>query len=439
MELNGVHEVSGSPRSGWAPADKSRALAVEAKLNRWMAGSSPDYDSVVIVGGNGITTHGFAARLARDPRFAGKVVLAGDPKSEDRRLKGGVSLRAYGADFLAYSVGRSHTDLIRSIDPARTVPASTRQQAAMAVQAEGGSWGFSKTGTWQMHRRHSSRPVMYGFRNSRMAVAVRDLIAQGSVQFVDDAPASLQDAKDLALGDRPLIVNGTTQDTLLGNEAGVHDHGIIAAQVPFVASDLHSPLAEATTFAPLVVRNGTVGVGYYTPFQDAETPEASWYGIMARPVPSSQLRGPGADLEKRIITDELLGIGAACGLTPASPNDTLGAAAVPGYGWRAPGTEQVAGTFELKRNCSAGVPAYYADGILCGAVGGLAAAEAVLRGADPATTTANALRQIRRWNYLWWFETTKLAPVVDRLMRINVSAAMAYPHSTSVNSWASMA
>ena len=82
------------------------------------------------------------------------------------------------------------------------------------------------------------------------------------------------------------------------------------------------------------------------------------------------------------------------------------------------------------------MPAYYADGILCGAMGGLAAAEAIIRGADPAATAANAIRPIRRWNYIWWVETTKLAAVADRLMRISVPMAMVYPHSSSVNACA---
>lgn len=424
----------------WTPADRARAESVEKKLNGWMAGSSGPYDSVVIVGGNGITANAFAARLARDQRFAGKVVLAAPQKGEDQRLKAGVSLRAYAADFLSYSVGLGHTELIEAIDPTRTIPASTRQQGAMATSDDDGNWSFSKKGTWQMHRGHSSRPVMYGFRNSRMAAAVREQIADGSVIYVQDAPSSLQAARELAPGRNPLIVNASNKDTLLGNAAGSHDWGIIAAQVPFaVDGALRQPLERATTFAPLVHRDGTIDVGYFTPFQDAATPEAAWYGIMARPVPAAKLHGADAESEKQIITDELLGIGRECGLRPAQLDKTLGVAAVPGAGWKAPGQPRVASTFELKQSCSGGVPAYYADGILCGSVGGLAAAEAILRGADPTASAANAIRTIRRWNYLWWFETTKVPALADRLMRINVSAAMIYPHSSSVKSWVSMA
>jgi hypothetical protein len=405
-----------------------------------MTGASKQYDSVVITGGNGITTHAFTARLARDPRFAGKVVLAGPPKQENRRLIGGVSLRAYAADFLSYAVGVGHSELIASIDPTRTMPASVRQVASMARRQGDGSWEFSRVGPWQMHRGKSERPVMYGFRNSRMAVALRDQIPDGAVQFVDTPPESMSDARDLALSDRPLIVNGTADDTLLGNEAANHDWGIIAAQVPFALDgEVRAPLQPATTFAPLVRREGTIDVGYYTPFHDAETPEAAWYGIIARPVRAADLSGDVADRNKQVVTDELLGIGTAAGLRPVDQDDTLAVAAVPGSGWRAPAAPRQPDTLELRQSCSAGVPAYYADGILCAAMGGLAAAEAIIRGADPARSAAKALRRIRRWNYIWWVETTKLAAVADGLMRVSVPMAMAYPHSASVNAWASTA
>lgn len=420
--------------------DEVRAGAIKRKLDRWITGSSKAYDSVVITGGHGITTHAFAARLAREPRFAGKVVLAGPPKQESRRLIGGVSVRAYAADFLAYAAGVGHQDLLAAIDPTRVAQPSTRQAASMASQRDDGMWEFSRVGPWQMHRGNSERPVMYGFRNSRTAVAIRELIADGAVRFVDEAPGSVSDARDLAPGDRPLLVNGSSDDSLFDNHAASHEWGIIAAQVPFAAEHgVRAPLTPATTFAPLVRREGTIDVGYYTPFQDPLTPDAGWYGIIARPVRVADLSGDIGEHHKRLVTDELLGIGTAAGLRPVDADQTLAVAGVPGYGWRAPAAVRQADTFELRQSCSGGVPAYYADGILCAAMGGLAAAEAIIRGADPTASAARAIRPIRRWNYLWWFETTKIAAVADRLMRISVPMAMVYPHSSSVNSWASAA
>lgn len=420
--------------------DAERTNKVGRDLESYVRGEGGDYDSVVIVGGNGITTHTFAARLARDDKFAGKVVLAGQPKEENRRLIGGVSLRAKGADVLGYATGLTHTEIVEQIAQGRSGSASTRQVAAMAEQGEGDGWQFSKPGPWQNHRNKSDRPIMYGFRNSRMAVAVRDTIADGAVQFVEEAPQSLSDLRDLALGSRPLIVNGTNDDQLLGNAPSPRRWGIIAAQVPFAEESLgNGPLEPSTTFAPLVRREGAIDVGYYTPFYDPLSPRAGWYGIIARPVPAHELNGARGDHHKRLVTDELLGIGEACGLSPVDPAETMGVAAVPGADWAGPGTPIVPGTFELKQACSAGIPAYYADGILNGAMGGLVAAEAILRGADPTASATAALAKVSRWNRLWWLETTKLAPVADKLMRLNVSAAMAFPHSSSANLWASAA
>ncbi len=394
----------------------------------------------MIVGSQGITTTTFAARLARDPAFAGKVVLAGPAKEENRRLIGGVSLRARAADYMAYAAGLDHSELIEAIAEDRSGMASTRQVASMAFTDDDGAWQFSRPGPWQNHRRRTSRPVMYGFRNSRMAVAMRDTIADGAVVQVDDAPAGLDDARDLALGDRPLIVNGSGDDQLLGNAPGSHRWGIVAAQVPFASPATPvAPLEPATTFAPLVRREGAIDVGYYTPYHDALSPDANWYGIIARPVRAEELTGPRADHHKARVTEELLGIGAACDLTPVDPDETMGVAAVPGADWSGPEAPTVPGTFELKQACSAGIPAYYADGILCGTMGGLVAAEAVLRGADPTRSATAAISKIRFWNRVWWLETTKLAPVADGLMRTNVSFAMAYPHSSSAKWWASAA
>ncbi len=417
--------------------DRQRTEEVRGLLDRWVRGSGPTHDSVVIVGGQGITSLTFAARLARDPALAGKVVVAGRTKEEDRRLIGGVSLRARAADFLAEAVGLTHTEVIDRIANGQPTAASTRQMAAMAERSADG-WTFSRAGAWQNHRRTGTKPIMYGFRNARMAVAIREAIEPGAVRFVEDEPTSLDDARDLAPGRNPLVVNASNDDQRLGNEPGSHRWGIVAAQVPFAGSP-GAPLEERTTFAPLVKRDGAIDVGYYTPFTDHLSPEASWYGIIARPVRAEELTGAAADRQKAAVTDELLGIGDACGLTPVDPAATLAAAAVPGADWTRPAAPRVPGTFELKQACSAGIPAYYADGILCGAMGGVAAAEAVLRGADPTASATAAIARIRFWNRLWWLETTRLAPVADRLMRTSVTAAMAYPHSASSRWWASAA
>ena len=67
---------------------------------------------------------------------------------------------------------------------------------------------------------------------------------------------------------------------------------------------------------------------------------------------------------------------------------------------------------------------------------GLTAAEAILAGADPDAALRKAIRPYRYFNYLWWFETTKMAKMVEMLMRVSVPLAMLYPHTRQTPYWA---
>ncbi len=417
------------------PRDAARRAAVERQLDRWCeSDTGTDYDSVVIVGGNGITTHTFAARLARDPRFAGKVVLAGPPVTEDRRLKAGVSLRGYAADFIAYALGVTLDEFVDAVTPGQA-PVATRQTVCMADVADGTA-RFSRVGPWQNHRGRLDRPIVYGFRNSATAAAIARLSA--GVTVVPDAPMSAAEARDLALGSRPLIVDATRAGDLVGGRA-TSGWGIAAAQVPFrtVGDGVRPPMDERTALAPLVRRDGRIDVGYYTPFADALSPEASWYGIMARPI-DLRTEGDRKDAELDVLTDELLAIGAASGLEPVDVDETIGRAWVPAPPWTAPESKS-GGVFDLRRAVTPGIAAYYADGMTGSAVAGTAAAEAILRGGDPAAAAASALRPIRRWNWVWWFETVKVPWVADRLTRLSPPVALAWPHSTAIKRWSSAA
>ena len=95
----------------------------------------------------------------------------------------------------------------------------------------------------------------------------------------------------------------------------------------------------------------------------------------------------------------------------------------------------------MRRLCTPGGVAYYADGILGGAIGAVVAAEALIRGADPDEAVTRALRRFVWWNDLWWFETARIAGVVDAMVSTPGLSrlALAYPHSWSVKHWASRA
>ncbi len=422
-------------------ADRTRFQYVTDTIDKLVGERrTPLYDSVVIVGGFGITAHTFAARLARSPEFAGNVVLAGPPAKEDRRLKAGVSLRAASADFLAYALNTSSDAVVRQCAGAHRSdqPVAYRQTASMAYKDGKGDWHATRVEPWQGGKHGKKRPGMYGFRNSRTALAIRELAFQDGIVEKHEPVTSLEHARSLATGKRPLIVNVTTNGGLLGNETYTPTAGIVAAQMPFKEKPggVRGPLDPKTTYAPLVNREGAIDVGYYTPFSDPLSPEATWYGIMARPL---RLRKPfDKERELDILVEETFGLGELMGLDPVDPDETTGRAFVPAPPPRAP-KGSMAGTLELRRACTPFVAAYYADGMTGGTIGATIAAEAVLRGQDPYPAVAKALAGYRRWNYAWYIETVHLPMVVDRLMRISVRGAMLWPHRTAVNYWFSRA
>jgi hypothetical protein len=389
------------------------------------------YDSVVIAG-NGIGASAFAARLARSPAYAGKVTVVAPAIVERRKLDNGVSVRARAVDFLAAAVGCTHDEFVSAMCGTTTGATSIRQIAAMATQTDG-VWRFTRPGVWQGGR-NPATPLVYGARNSRIASALVELAEPGAITRIEATAESAEHLRSFAVGLRPLLVNATTDTGLLGAEKTPPKHVALAVQVPLMVSGsgVRAPLSDATAFAPLVRRDGTIDVGYFTPFADPLSPRSTWYGIVARVMDADRV---DRAREHHAMEDELCGMAEALGLAPDDPEVTMAKAAVPagGYG---PAPRSAPGTLELRRSYSRGAPCFYADGILASGIGGVLAADAVLAGEDPDAAISHALRPVRRHNRLWWIETTRIAVLADALMRINVNAAMAYPHSAGKRLWA---
>ncbi len=394
--------------------------------------TSTNYDSVVIVGDEGITTGIFAARLARDPKFAGKVTIAGGRVSQDPMLRNGVSLRGSAADYIIHALDSDLATFMETASPGRT-PIATRQTVCMAAPRPDG-YELSRVGPWQNHSGRSERPIVIGFRNSATVAAITSLSAD--VIRVDESPTDIASARNLANGNNPLVVDATKAGLIAGRDKAP-GWGIAVAQAPFTRTSGVGPLEEETTLAPLVYREGRVDVGYYTPFADPLSPEANWYGILARPVRVHDEKA-GREHELASLRKELLGIADACGLTGVNLDETLGAAWVPAPSWKAP-KPSANGVFDIRRACTPGIAAYYADGMAGAAIAGVSAAEAIIRGKDPLQVANAALHPFRRWNQIWWFETVKIPWVVDKLTRLSPQVALSWPHSTSVNAWASVA
>jgi hypothetical protein len=432
-----VHELSA--------ADEVRFQQIERELDQLLPpGGRPVYDSVVIAGGKGITAWALAARLARSEQFAGKVVVAGAPVAETRQLANGSSMRGLAADWLSYALQVPQAEFIRHLTGPGYAgqPVATRQLTTMARHGIGGRWEVGPAAAWQGGRRGLGRPLMYGARNSRIAGAIRELLDERGIIEVDDAITSLDDARALAPGKKPLLVNLTRNAKLFGANAPAPKRVTLAWQCALRSGPdgLKHPLTGTSAFAPLVYREGAVNVGYFTPFADPLSPDATWYGLMVRPVRAAPDKVDKAR-EIALLREEVLGISAAVGLEPVDIEQTCfgGLAPAPPFGAVPRSTP---GTLELRGLCAPGAVAYYADGILGGAIGATLAAEALIRGLDPHEAIVKAMAPIRRWNDIWWFETTRIPALVNLAVgtsRLTTRIALAYPHTYSTNDWASRA
>jgi hypothetical protein len=419
-------------------ADALRHDRTEQSIKR-LVGSrgKPDYDSIVVAG-NGIGALTFAARLARDPCFSGRVTIVAPPISENRRLINGVSMRGLAADYICAAVGCSQAELLGKIAiPESGQPLTFRQTAAM-YKPEAKGWSHSQVGTWQSFAPGRERPVVIGARNSRVTAAITELMAPLGVEFVFEQARDATHLRSFARGDKPLIVNATTNGTLLGADSQPPERMVFAAQVAFQTktSGVAYPLEPFTTHTALVRRDGIINVGYYSPFSDPLSPHAAWYGIFARVVEARDKWDKLQQLAQ--LNHELFEIGDTLGLTPDDPDETYAGALVPAAGFGAVRPSS-AGTLELKRAYSGGAPCFLADGILSAAMGGVLAAEAVIHGQSPDHLVRTALAKLRWYNRLWWIETTKMASFSDLMVRTLPKLAMAYPHKASLPTWASHA
>ncbi|MFC3226427.1 hypothetical protein ACFOGJ_04255 [Marinibaculum pumilum] len=419
-------DVDAAPeRPGPEPA-AGRAQSWDTGWDRMVRPArDPDYDSVVVAG-NGVGALAFAARLARSPDYAGRVVVVAPPIAESRRLISGVSLRARAADYLADALGVERAALVAAIAGSGSgAPALFGQTSSLAQRDDDGIWQFSRHGRRRNRRNEAGEPCGYGFRNSRIVAGVWGLADRLGVRLVPEMAESAAHLRALAPGTRPLMVNATADARLLGAAPGQPNRMVLASQVPFVEMPhgITHPLQAGTAHTPLVRREGSVDAGYFIPYADPLSPRASWYGLLTRTVPADCAFDPQRELE--VMTEELFGLGAAFGLLPDEPEQTLGCALVPAAPeW---GTIRSApGCLELRRAYFAGSQWFYADGMMSAAAAGLLAARAVLSGADPDRVVRRALRSLRWQTQLWWLETSRVPLLRDRLMHLRGRIAPAH-------------
>ena len=423
------------------PTDRDvRRFAHVGKLvDRFVGtGSRPYYDSVVIAGA-GFTATVMAARLARSEQFHGKVVLAGPRTEESRRLKDGATLRGHGTDLICYALGVPQCAYVDALygDIVDGRGVGTRNLVGMAKKGRSGSYEFGRIIDFQGRRRGFPRPLYYGARNSRMQGAMYELMDRGGLIEAPEAVNSLEEAFALAPGKRPLIVNASHNSALLRGQGPKVDWATIAVQAPLTVRP--SGFQHVDTNAALVTgvrREGRIVVGLFNPFGDPLSPRSTFYGIMVGEV--SHRAGFDKQREIDTMTGELHGIADSLGMDVDDPDETFYAGLIPGSPWKAP--QSAPGTLELQLIAHQGVSATFSDGMTSGASAAVAAAEAVIRGADPDRAARRAVREVTRDRRIWNIQRNKLALPFDLLLRTATEVGAWYPYSSHVGTtWSSAA
>ena len=400
------------------------------------AGSEPFYDSVVIVGA-GFTATIMAARLARSDRFHGKVVMAGPRTTESRRLKDGATLRGHGADCISYALGVPQSTFVNALygDLVDRRGVGTRSLLTMAKRGSSGRYEFGRIAAWQGGNVGHSRALFYGARNSRMQGAMTDLIEPSGLVHVPEAVTTLDEARALALGKRPLIVNASHNSGLLrGGQAPKVDWATVAVQAPMrVRASGLKHIESGAAMVSGVRRGGRMVVGLFNPYGDPLSPESTFYGIMVGEVSARENYDKQREID--VLTEQLLGVADGLGMDADDPDETLFTGLIPGSPWKAP--QSAPGTLELQLIAHQGVSATMSDGMTAGAQAALAAAEAVIRGVDPDRAARRAVREITLDRRIWNIQRNRLAAPADFLFRTASEAAAFYPFTVHTNTtWA---
>jgi hypothetical protein len=418
----------------------------DANLPIWRKGRPKPglcaYDSAVICG-NGIGAAVLAARLNRSPEFAGRVVLASGPVAESRRLINGVTLRARSIDYYAAALGCSRDDVLQEMYGADWTSATTYRQRTSLCDVNEGDYSLRNVGVWMTSEnvrsdRTERTPLAYGVRNSRLAGALVALAKKAGVIHTESDATSWQELRALAPGNRPLIVNAKPKplaETETIWNAPQPKEFVIASQITFTdnARAQKGVLDAHDSFASFIHRDKGLDMAVLYPFQDPLSPDARYYGIFYRVAKAGSY---DKEHEYQVLTDEIVGVGAALGLEAHDIDETKGAAAVPCLPWRGLQNRQK-DTLDLSYIYSGGAPIITGDGMARSAVAATAAAEAILNGRDPVPEMNTALRRYRFLNWGQCRMMTHAPGLTAKIIGLKPNLALAAPgYSRDLDMWA---
>lgn len=366
---------------------------------------APAYDGIII-NSHGIGAITLAARLAREPAFEGRVIVAAKPVQETRQLIDGCTLRARSIDYYAAAAGTNREDILHRVYGPDAKEAETHRQMAGVARMTGGRAAFARVEAWMTNDgvkrdRTEGAPLAYGVRNSRLMGALNEKAAQAGVRFDRSGAQSHDELRALSNGKNPLIVNGTPKP--IAGAAWIHQpppppkHFVAAAQMAFTAPRLEErgAIRRHDSFVGFIHRDGAIDMSVFYPFRDPLSPAARYYGIFYRFVRDGT--DEKRDTHQRALREEVEAVGDALGLAPDDPDETAAAAWVPVSPWGFAQSRQE-GVLDLSRISGAGAPIITGDGMTRAGLGAMAAAEALIEGTAPEPAMNRALSLYRRLN-----------------------------------------
>jgi hypothetical protein len=393
---------------GFDPAIVERAVTDPAQLGQIGNRLSRAHTTVVIVGSS-VSGLVLAARMGaesrRDSGMAVVLVAGGPPVP--RRLIAGCTMRWSTVYRMAAAMS---VDMRTMVDRLGGERACFRRLALEYLDLEAGAaFGTNavpvipRTPFAAMSTRHGA--ILTALRAS-LDPTLPITVIDGDVRSGSGLRESLlldlaQGPGDLTLPHgRHVVLNATSRADLLRapDRLAAPARWTVVAQAPLapITDAPRSGLAD-TGWIPATAGRTAPHLSFVTPFRDADSPDASWYGINAITVSDRQLRRIGRDALVSEVSDRLLELESAYGLREVDPEHTRATAVVPIIRQSGQHGELAMNdgspVVDVHRSFTSGASAIAADGMLAATVGADTFADAFLEagGSCPATAARAAL------------------------------------------------
>ncbi|MGH9038644.1 MAG: hypothetical protein ACRDZ3_00255, partial [Acidimicrobiia bacterium] len=193
---------------------------------------------------------------------------------------------------------------------------------------------------------------------------------------------------------RSVVLNATSRADLLrpAGRLPEPERWIVAVQAPLRTLSDPPWCGDDVGIAPMTSGSPAPHLAFFTPFQDNDSPEATWYAINTTSLSARELDDAGAPAVTKAAWDRLVELEETMGFAEVDPAETRGEAVVPVVRDRATATEHLldnsSPVVDVHRAFTVGAPAINVDGMLGAAVGADTFATAFLASGHPPVAAA---------------------------------------------------